>query len=152
MHSFTMNRLFFMLDSKYMINILSLHNNDLNLDEINTYSLDFVYAFRQEDKLGCNVSDYAEHIELSRETDYIVYLLMYQCMLKNKFTLKMATMKVYNRTNDTVHDDENIQRSIRNLSGQLDIAVQIADIEIYDFCNITKTFSMVITTNSNSSY
>ena len=35
-HSFTMNRLFFMLDSKSMITILALHNDDLNLDEINT--------------------------------------------------------------------------------------------------------------------
>ncbi len=34
-HSFTMNRLFFMLDSKKNINILALQNNDLNLNDIN---------------------------------------------------------------------------------------------------------------------
>ena len=34
-HSFTMNRLFFMLDSKRNINILALQNNDLNLEDIN---------------------------------------------------------------------------------------------------------------------
>lgn len=43
--SFTMNRLFFMLDSKHNINILSLHNNDLNLDEINLYALDSLKTF-----------------------------------------------------------------------------------------------------------
>ena len=72
-----MNRLFFMLDSKNMINILSLHNDDLNLDEINMQSLDIIKTFSQQDKLGCNVSGYAEHIELYNEDDHYVYLLMY---------------------------------------------------------------------------
>jgi hypothetical protein len=36
-----------MLDSKHMINILSLHDDDLNLDEINTQSLDTVKTFSQ---------------------------------------------------------------------------------------------------------
>lgn len=58
-HSCTVNRLFFMLDSQHMLNILSLHNNDLNLDEINTYSLDSLFSYRQVDKLGCNVHEFA---------------------------------------------------------------------------------------------
>lgn len=45
LHSFTMNRLFFMLDSKGMINILALHNDDRNLDEINTQSLDTLRVY-----------------------------------------------------------------------------------------------------------
>ena len=40
-----MNRLFFMLDSKYMINILALHDDDLNLDDINMQSLDTIKTF-----------------------------------------------------------------------------------------------------------
>jgi hypothetical protein len=65
--SFTMNRLFFMLDSKFAINILSLHNNDLNLDEINLYSLDSLKTFQQMDQLGCNISDYSESLEFFRD-------------------------------------------------------------------------------------
>lgn len=53
------------------------------------------------EKLGCNVSDYAEHKELYKKDDHIVYLLMYQCFKDNKNTLKIATMTVYNLTNDT---------------------------------------------------
>lgn len=52
-----MNRLFVMFDSNQMINILSLHNFDLNLNEINSYSLDLLKQFKQVDKLGCNVGE-----------------------------------------------------------------------------------------------
>lgn len=78
-----MNHLFFMLDSKHAVSILSLHDNDLNLEEINTQSLDTLRTFTQMDKLGCNVSQYAEHVELNRDNGggYIEYLLMYQCVV-----------------------------------------------------------------------
>jgi hypothetical protein len=77
---------------------------------------------------------------------------MYQCTLNSKITLKMATMTVYNRTSDPVVDDENINRSIRNLSGQLDIAVPVLDIEVYDYSVDTSHLSMIITTRINGSY
>ena len=56
-HSFTVNRLFFMLDSMNMINILQLHNDEVdNLDDINLQSLDSIKTYRQVDILGCNIT------------------------------------------------------------------------------------------------
>ena len=84
----------------------------MNLEDINLQSLDNLKTFSQAEKLGCNVSSYAEHVELYRADDHIVYLLLYQCVVKSKITLKMATMTVYDRTNDTGQDDYNIAHSI----------------------------------------
>lgn len=53
--SFTMNRLILMLDTKRNLNLLQLHNNDLDLDSINFQSLDNLVSYPQVDKLGCAV-------------------------------------------------------------------------------------------------
>lgn len=98
------------------------------------------------------MSEYAEHVELYQEDGYIVYLLMYQCVVNNKITLKMATMTVYNITGDPSLDDANITNCITQLNGQLDIAVPILDIEIYDYNSTEKQFNMIITTRINGSY
>ena len=64
----------------------------------------------------------------------------------------MSSLTVYNRTNDSNVDDDNINKAIKNLTGQLDLAVPIQDIEIYDYMKETNTFKMIITTRINSSY
>ena len=64
----------------------------------------------------------------------------------------MSSLTVYNRTNDSNVDDDNIKKAIKNLTGQLDMAVPIQDIEIYDYIKETNTFKMIMTTRINSSY
>jgi|LauGreDrversion4_2_1035121.scaffolds.fasta_scaffold18309_7 hypothetical protein len=48
------------------------------------------------DVLGCNVEDFATSVELFKNKDHYVYLLIYQCHNGKKLALKMATVTVFN--------------------------------------------------------
>ncbi len=87
------------------------------------------------------MSHYAEHFELYQAEDYIMYLLMYQCKVVGKTQLKMATMTVRNQQNASSvnrgrgNGDNHswLDSAIRNLSGSLEMAVPIQDIELYAY-------------------
>jgi hypothetical protein len=38
------------------------------------------------------------------------------------------------------------------MTGSIDIAVPVIDVEVYDYCRNTSTFKMIITTNINGTY
>lgn len=85
-------------------------------------------------------------MELYSNEDHHIYLLMYQCYLQGKLALKMALVTVSNQTM------EDLDNTVLSLHGHFNIAVPIVDIELYDYCRNSSTFSLVVTTRFNGSY
>ena len=45
-----------------------------------------------------------------------------------------------------------ISDSIQNLTGAIEIAVPIFDVEVYDYCKLSSTFKMIVTVSLNGTY
>jgi hypothetical protein len=72
------------------------------------------------EKLGCNVTDFADYFELFTENNETTYLLMYQCYVNGKTALKFTSfiVKRVNETNVNPEFDQSvIASSITNLTG-----------------------------------
>ena len=119
------------------------------------FQLVTIKSFRQADKLGCNVTEYAGYFELFTENNDTTYLMMYQCSVNGKISLSFATIivKKSNETNvDPDFDKLVISDSIKNLTGSIDIAVPIIDVEVYDYCMNKATFKLIVTVSLNGTY
>ena len=75
-----------MLDSAQMLHVLSLYDDDYynqqHYDDngnhmVKYFQLTTIKSFRQQDKLGCNVTDFANYFELFTEKNDTTYLMMY---------------------------------------------------------------------------
>ena len=159
-----MNRLFVMLDSSNMMHVLSLYDdeyeNDAHFDDngnhyVKNSQLVTIKSFRQEDKLGCNITEYADYFELFTEQNDTTYILLYQCSVNGKISLKFATIIVKHTNETNVSPDFDklvISDSIQNLTGAIEIAVPIFDVEVYDYCKQSSTFKMIVTVSLNGTY
>lgn len=128
------------------MHVLSLYDDDYDniehYDEngnhlVRSSQLVTIKSFRQDDKLGCNVTDYAGYFELFTENNDTTYLLMYQCIFNQKISLNFATLIVKRSNESNVDPDFDrlvISDSITNLTGSIDVAIPILDVEVYDYC------------------
>ena len=89
------------------------------------------------------------------ELNDTTYLLLYQCSVNGKISLKFATIIVKHSNESNVSPDYDklvISKSIHNLTGAIDIAVPIFDVEVYDYCEQTSTFKLIVTVSLNGTY
>jgi hypothetical protein len=81
--------------------------------------------------------------------------MMYQCSVNGKVSLKFATL-IVKRSNETNVDPDFdklvISDSITNLTGSIDMAIPILDVEVYDYCIQTTTFKLIVTVSLNGTY
>jgi hypothetical protein len=109
----------------------------------------------QQEKLGCNVTNFAEYYELFTENNDTTFLLLYQCNINGKTALKFSSfiVKRANETNvDPEFDKSVISDSIRNLTGSIEVAVPILDVEVYEYCVHSTTFKLILTVTMNGTY
>ncbi len=50
------------------------------------------------------------------------------------------------------YDKEIISDAITNLTGKIDLAVPVIDIEVYDYCKNESSFKMIVTLSLNGTY
>jgi len=81
--------------------------------------------------------------------------MMYQCSVNGKVSLKFATL-IVKRSNETNVDPDFdklvISDSITNLTGSIDVAIPILDVEVYDYCIQSTTFKLIVTVSLNGTY
>jgi hypothetical protein len=81
--------------------------------------------------------------------------MLYQCNIDGKTALRFATVVVRksNETNvDPQFDMDTISSSIQNLTGHIEVAVPILDVEVYDYCVNSSTFKILMTVTMNGTY
>ena len=153
-----------MLDSSNMFHVLSLYDDDYYNDKhsdsngnhyVNSSQLVTIKSFRQDELLGCNITQYAGYYELYSEGNDTTFVMMYQCSLKQTISLKFATLVVRRSNESNVDPDfdrDVIHSSITNLTGSINMAVPVMGVDVYDFCKNTSTFKMIITISLNTTY
>eukprot|EP00347_Sterkiella_histriomuscorum_P005098 403357905 len=126
--SFTMGRLFMMLDTQNYLTVSKLPNDNLDLFNTQGWALEKVAEFKQSDILECNIDNFANYYQFHREgperTDkpYTLYFIIYQCLDFQPYQLKIAIVKVF----DQKYDDD-LDYSIQPLYGGIRIPNRIID-------------------------
>lgn len=94
--SLTFDKVFFMFDSQYKLNIQKLYNKyKASLEDIQNYPLESIKQDDQKNIFGCNVDGHIEKYVLRESPGQpCYYLLFYQCKINNISQLKVALLTI----------------------------------------------------------